>query len=84
VVFLAPYDGVLLTVTLRPEYVEIGDSDFLRLKVVILLQTVVELIVTFAVYSGKKYTSNYINVKVVVMTVHHIIRVYTGGGRVDL
>ena len=48
-IFLAPHDGVLSLVALRAQNVEIRDSNFLRLEVVVLLQAVVEFVVTFAV-----------------------------------
>jgi hypothetical protein len=52
VVLLAAYDGMLLLVALCAEHVEVGYSNFYRLEVIILLQTVVKLIVTLAVKSG--------------------------------
>jgi hypothetical protein len=50
-VFLAAHDGMLFLVALRAENIEIRDSNFLRLEVIILLQTDVKFIVTLAVQS---------------------------------
>ena len=50
-VFLAAHDGMLFLVALRAENIEIRDSNFLRLEIIILLQTDVKLIVTLAVQS---------------------------------
>jgi hypothetical protein len=49
VVFLAPYNGMIFLVALCAKHVEVRYPNFFRLEVVILLQTVIKFIVTFAV-----------------------------------
>jgi len=51
VVFLAAHDGMLSLVALRAQNVEVGYSNFLRLEVIVLLETIVKFVVTLAVQS---------------------------------
>lgn len=58
VVFLAPYDGMVFLVALCAKHVEVRNSNFLRPEVVVLLQTVIKLVITFAVQPETKRSHN--------------------------